>query len=397
MKFLMQASVLRNLFMACVGLGATVGVIFPFFAQLFVVIKPNMATWFTLCCLGTGIFIGFCNYFVINRIMVKKLIQISEVSKAISQKDITLRSDIKSADVIGEISDGMNQMAENLETVIGQIAESSQRLADSASHMSSVTYETSSRVIEQQSKTDQVAQAMNNMVATVQNVANSASDAATAATDAEKESHQGQDVVSNSIKTIGVMANEVDSASTALSILAKGSEEIGNVLNVIKGIAEQTNLLALNAAIEAARAGEQGRGFAVVADEVRTLASRTQESTLEIEGMVSRFQDGTENAVKAMGSAKESAKSCVELVQNVSESLNAITSSVDRITQMNSQIAGSASEQNHVADSINQRVSEINAMAGVTAGSAQQLTKDSDELKSLSVQLTNIVSAFKVS
>jgi len=393
----MNKSILRNLLFAFTGFGLFMGLIFPFFAQLFVEPKEGMAMWFAISCVVAGIVIGFVNYTLAKYVLIRKLESLATIAEAISNKDITHSCQLQSDDVIGKIANGVNRMAENLRQVITELADSSSQLSTAAQRMSDTTNETSQRVMTQQSQTESVAAAMNEMAATVNEVARNAGDAAAAAENADSESGKGRTVVSNSINAINSMAATVENSAGVIETLADESHAIETVLDVIKGIAEQTNLLALNAAIEAARAGEQGRGFAVVADEVRTLAGRTQESTKEIEDMITRLQTGTTEAVGAMGTARTQAQESVKQIENVASSLDAITSSVTSITQMNSQIAQAANEQNLVAEEINANINNISHMTSETAEGTDSTLRDSAHLHDLTCRLHDLVSQFKVS
>ncbi len=218
-------------------------------------------------------------------------------------------------------------------------------------------------ILEQKDEVDKVATAMTEMSATVHEVARNATEAAEAAQRADEETTKGKMVVSQAIEAIDLLANEVNDAAQVIHRLEQDSDEIGAVLDVIRGIAEQTNLLALNAAIEAARAGEQGRGFAVVADEVRTLAQRTQQSTQEIQNMIERLQSGAQDAVKAMEQGRSRAQVGVEQAAEAGTSLETIAQAVGTISDMNTQIATAAEEQSVVAEEINLNIVSISDMA----------------------------------
>ena len=248
----------------------------------------------------------------------------------------------------------------------------------------------------QQTETDQVATAINEMTATVQEVARNAIDAAAAANQADQEANSGKNVVGQTVSAIQLLATNVEQAADVIQKLEVDTTEIGGVLDVIKGIADQTNLLALNAAIEAARAGEQGRGFAVVADEVRTLASRTQESTEEINKMIESLQTGAKNAVSAMETGREQARTGVEQATLAGESLNAITQSVATINDMNTQIASAAEEQSKVSDEINRNVVNISQLADETASHVTEVADSSTELGRISVELKAEVEKFQL-
>ena len=280
--------------------------------------------------------------------------------------------------------------------VVQSIKGNATQLAAAAEELSTITEQSSKGVVRQQSETQQVATAMNQMSATVQEVARNAASAATAAAEADDQAKNGHTVVNDTVTTITSLAEEVSRTSDVIEKLKGDSISIGAVLDVIRDIAEQTNLLALNAAIEAARAGEQGRGFAVVADEVRTLASRTQQSTQEINGMIERLQSGANEAVTAMEHGRNKAEATVEQAQKAGQALNAITEVVYNIKAMNMQIASAADEQSATAEEINRNIVNISEVADETAGGARQTANASDELARLAVDLQEKVSRFQI-
>jgi methyl-accepting chemotaxis protein len=237
---------------------------------------------------------------------------------------------------------------------------------------------------------------MNQMSATVQEVASNAEQASASADDGNNAATDGNRVVGQTISAISNLASDVQTSADVIETLKGDSENIGTVLDVIKNIAEQTNLLALNAAIEAARAGEQGRGFAVVADEVRTLAQRTQESTTEIEGLVEALQSGAQQAVDVMGNSRDQAENTVSQARLAGESLDAITQSVETIVNMNTQIASAAEEQSATTEEINRSVINIQDIAEQTAAGAVQTAASSTELNNLGEQMRGLVAKFKV-
>lgn len=316
---------------------------------------------------------------------------------AAHNKDLTARSEITSNCEIGEMATAFNTMMDAFESLLHKVVQSARNVNSASKQLTDVTNQTADGAREQQIESEQVATAMNEMAATVAEVAEHAVHAADASTNADEEAAKGNDVVTQSVIGIENLANEVENTALAIQELDKESENIGSVLGVITGIAEQTNLLALNAAIEAARAGEQGRGFAVVADEVRTLASRSQESTEEIKAIIERLQSRAQGAVQAMESGREQAQASVEKAKLAGDSLQAIVSAIVTIRDMNVQIATAAEEQSAVAEEINQSVVKITTVAGETADRAEQTSNTSTALSVESNQLHEHISEFKIS
>jgi len=380
----MKKSILRTLLISSVAFGVLVGMVFPLYAHFFVQWKPGMLAWFTLGCLVAGASIGVFNYWLVNVVLLKKLRRIADVARAISNNDISHHCAIVSHDVIGEIVRSVNQMTDNLRTMIGQISDTSSQLSESTGLLQTVTDDTTHRVTHQQAETEQVAAAMNQMAATVQEVARNAGRAADVAKDADRDAQDGREVVTQTIDAITNLAGEVEKASETIRQLEADSNNIGVVLDVIRGIAEQTNLLALNAAIEAARAGEQGRGFAVVADEVRTLASRTSQSTQEIQTIIEQLQGRAQTRVSVDAAAK------------AGDALSAIAGAVSTISDMTGQIAGAAVEQQRVAEEVNGRIASISHTATEASLSVNQSHGASADLAQLAERLQLLLTQFRV-
>ncbi len=334
-------------------------------------------------------------YFTIKD-MTAAVHEIDDSVSTLSKGDLTSRINYAGKDELGHIASKFNEMGDNFQRIIKDLGGHTAQLASAAEETSAVTVETNNNVARQQNEIEQVATAMNEMNATVHEVANNAANAAEAATGADEQATTGKLVVGRTIDVIGTLADNVEHTATAIKELAQESDNIGSVLDVIRGIAEQTNLLALNAAIEAARAGEQGRGFAVVADEVRTLAQRTQQSTQEIQTMIERLQKGTSNAVDAMEKSREQAQAGVEQAAEAGTSLDTIKSAVDLINDMNTQIASAAEEQSAVAEEINRNISNISHVAEESAEAAQQNSAASEQLARLAENLQEVVSRFRV-
>jgi methyl-accepting chemotaxis protein len=393
---IMKPSILRNLLMGCISFGLVMGAVFPLFADFFVERKEGMYGWFYAACLVAGSACGVAVYALVHVVLLKRLKRISDIANAIGRNDISHSCEMQSDDMIGEIIDAFNQMAANLRNMIGQISGATTQLAAAAEETSTITDETSRGVQAQQTEIDSIASAMNEMTSTVQEVARNAADASTAAQTADSEAKHGALVATEAIGGIDALVNEVNSAAQVIRNLEKESENIGSVLDVIRGIAEQTNLLALNAAIEAARAGEQGRGFAVVADEVRTLASRTQQSTREIQDMILRLQSGAGNAVKVMEGAQSKAQESSDRVEKAAESLAMIAGSVSAINDMNTMIASAAEEQSAVAAEMQSNMNNIREVADRSAEGAQQTAQASEELARLAAEQQALMAQFKV-
>lgn len=356
-------------------------------------------TWYFVAVLVVvGLVIGIGSAWLISTLVVSPLRNAVAAMEDIAQGegDLTHRLDVKGKDEIAQLARAFNLFADKIRDTIAQVTGATSQLAAAAEEMSHISTETSNGVQRQRSETEQVATAMNEMTATVQEVARNAESAAEAARGADEESSKGQHVVTESVSSIDTLAGEVERAAGVIQRLEKDTESIGTVLEVIQGIAEQTNLLALNAAIEAARAGEQGRGFAVVADEVRSLASRTQSSTQEIKEMIERLQANAQDAVNVMEGGREKARSSVDFASKAGEALERITGAVNAIATMNNQIAEAARQQGEVSEEINRNVVNISQVAEETSGSTSQLANASQELARLAADLQGLVGRFKV-
>lgn len=335
--------------------------------------------------------------FAIANLISGGLVQLQKTVEQIEQNDdLTLRSDVNSNDEVGTLAGAFNRLVENMANIVSEVTQKSEQLTTAADELFSVTEVTSNGVLKQSDEIRLVATAMNEMSTTVNEVAKNAEYASTSAQEGSTAASIGKQVVNDTISAIDELASDVQASSDVIGKLQGDSENIGSVLDVIKGIAEQTNLLALNAAIEAARAGEQGRGFAVVADEVRTLAQRTQESTKEIETLVVNLQSGTQQAVKVMTNSQERAKNTVSQASKAGESLSSITQAVDNILDVNTQISSAAEEQSITTEEINRNINNIQTVSEQTTTGAKQTAASSNELNQLSVQLQDLVGQFKI-
>ncbi len=330
--------------------------------------------------------------------VIKPLNRVVSMVKDIAagEGDLTKRLDESAKDELGQLAHWFNRFTENLQGVVKDIGASVHALTSKAEELAVVAEHTSERIRIQHAETDQVATAMNEMSATVSEVASHATNAAGSAMEADREATRGKRVVASAVDSINGLAAEVEKAAGVIHRLEENSENIGKVLDVIKAIAEQTNLLALNAAIEAARAGEQGRGFAVVADEVRTLAQRTQNSTAEIQNIIESLQVEAQAAVKVMEEGRNQAQSSVEQAGKAGASLETITEAVAKINDMNNLIASAAEEQSAAAEEINRNINNISGVANETADSARQTVSGSLQIAEQADQLRSLVERFKV-
>jgi methyl-accepting chemotaxis protein len=353
----------------------------------------------TLKIIGSSVLallVGLIAAWVITRLIVAPLRSVIATAQRIASGDLSGNVPVNRRDEIGQLMSAMQQMGAGLSGIVSGLQAGIEQLATSAHSLSAVTEQTNLEVSSQKEETEQVATAMNQMTATVHDVARNAEQAAQAAQTADGKVDSGQRVVRQSMARIEELATSANSASDSIGNLSAEIQNIGKVLGVIKSVAEQTNLLALNAAIEAARAGEQGRGFAVVADEVRALAKRTQQSTEEIERLVTRLQTGAQASVVQIQSSGELVKLAVSDALQTESALGSIAAAVSLIQQMNQQIAAAAEQQSSVAEEINRSVTSIRASADQSALAMQGNAASSIELASLGMELKGMVGHFRL-
>jgi methyl-accepting chemotaxis protein len=332
---------------------------------------------------------------VVGGSISRPLGQLRRVIQDVAQGDLSARAKIQQADEVGAMAMALDELLSRFQGFVHEVQGAVDQLTNAAGNLQLITDESSREVADEQTQSEHVVTAMTEMSASVREVASNAQQAAEAAEQADQTSGSGQRVVSTTIASIERLAQEVENASQVMHRLKTGTEGIGQVLDVIRGIAEQTNLLALNAAIEAARAGEQGRGFAVVADEVRTLASRTQESTQEIHGMIETLQHGAMEAVNVMESGRKQAHQSVEQAAKAGASLEEITRSVGRISEMNTQIATAAEEQSAVAEEINRNLVAISDATQRVGAQVGNTANASNELRHLAQSLEHKLAQFR--
>ena len=346
----------------------------------------------TVLALIVGIFAAWA----ITRQIVIPLNQTLKVAERVASGDLSHNLESGRQDELGQLQRAMQSMTVGLRELIGGISDGVTQIASAAEQLSAVTEQTSAGVNSQKVETDQVATAMNEMAATVQEVARNAEEASEAAVAADQQAREGDQVVGEAIAQIERLATEVGNSTVAMGELKRESDKIGSVLDVIKSVAQQTNLLALNAAIEAARAGEAGRGFAVVADEVRSLAQRTQKSTEEIEELIVGLQSGTQQVATIMDNSRGLTESSVELTRRAGHALGNITRTVSTIQAMNSQIATAAEQQSAVAEEINRSVLNVRDISEQTSSASEETASSSAELARLGIYLQTLVGRFRV-
>lgn len=343
-----------------------------------------------------ALLVGLAASLLITRVIVGPLHSVISVAKQIAEGDLSAKIEVRGRDEIGQLMSAMQQMSASLSSMVSGLQAGINQIASSARSLSTVTEQTNAEVANQKEETEQVATAMNQMTATVHDVARNAEEAAGAAETADAKVANGQHVVRQTMARIEQLSVSSGSASQSIQNLSQEIQNIGSVLGVIKSVAEQTNLLALNAAIEAARAGEQGRGFAVVADEVRALAKRTQQSTAEIERLVAALQQGAQSSVTQIQSSSALVELTVSDALQTESALGSIAAAVSVIHQMNQQIAAAAEQQSSVAEEINRSVTNIRSSADQSSLAMEGTAASSIELASLSNELQGMVGHFRL-
>ncbi|MBV4485523.1 methyl-accepting chemotaxis protein [Pseudomonas sp. SWRI153] len=343
-----------------------------------------------LVMLGSGLLIGLLSFWLVSRNLIEPIRNLIDYVTRLSRGQLAERVVSERRDELGNLAAAANTLRDFLADTFTRLQRSASDLDSASGELNAIATTMAGGTSEQFNRTDQVAAAMNEMSATAQEVARHAADAARAADDADQSAQQGEKVMQSTIHSITQMRGEIANTATVIRRLEADSGRIGKVLEVIRGIAEQTNLLALNAAIEAARAGEAGRGFAVVADEVRNLAQRTAESIIEINQIIQNVQTGAVDAAQAIESGQSRSDESVEQVTQAGAMLERITLAVEAIRDMNRQIATAAEEQTSVAEDISRNLTEITAIASTNLDNVQRTESASQNLHGLSGQLNEV-------
>lgn len=392
----MNSSILRKLLYSYLGFGLTVALIFPFYANIFVNWKEGMLVWFVLGCIVAGLMIGVANYWLLSTILLSKLRRISEVANAIAAKDLTFRCGIQSDDTIGEIITSFNNMTQNLRDLIGQTGGLSGNVRDDVNSIHRFMEGIMHNLDEQTERTSEIRQSIDAMTQTFSQIADNSEAAAAKSREAANLARDGSKIMQSTIQGMDKINSVVNEAAQSVETLGHNSEKIGTIVSVIEEIAGQTNLLALNAAIEAARAGEQGRGFAVVADEVRKLAEKTGQATAEIGGVIQTIQQHTDFAVKAIQAGTNEVQSGVSNAHAAGASLNSILASAEQATQMVEAIADAANREKNSIESVRQNVNDIASLSSSNLENTREGTAKTEHLAALARELDNNIGSFRL-
>ncbi len=389
-------SILRQLFFSFIAFGLIMGLVFPLFAQMFVHWKEGMFIWFAVSCLVAGLVIGLLNYSIMKKVLLSKLHVLADSSTEIGKKNLTHRVELHSNDFLGDIAGSFNEMTESLSDSIKQVGSLSRQVSSTSAELLDESKRAFQLVERQHHDIGRLIQASEAVNAASQCIVSQAGQAADIGSQTREMSRSSLDDFSGSREQIRELGDNIESARTIISKLDSDCSAIGSMLDVIKSIAEQTNLLALNAAIEAARAGEAGRGFAVVADEVRTLATRTQQSTAEIERIIAQLQASSGEAVSITEKTRQLSSNAQDKTQQAASSMEQVQTAIGEIVELIAEISHSLSTQHNDIEEINTAVSGVRDQASLLYKSSQNNESSSHALSGMAADMTAMVSSFTV-
>jgi methyl-accepting chemotaxis protein len=392
----MQPSILRNVLFSFLGAGVLMAGIFPFYAAFFVEWKPGMQGWFVLGCIIAGLVIGTVNYWVMNAVLVTKLKRISQVASAIANRDLSFTCAMESHDTLGEIIKSFNDMAAALRELISSTSQLSSEVRIDTSAISVQSNQIHSRVDQMNNRAGEIAEAISHLEQAIADISMRTQVASGQANEAKRTALEGVGVAQESLAGMERIHVTVNNATTSVEKLGRSSQEVGTIVAVIKEIADQTNLLALNAAIEAARAGEQGRGFAVVADEVRKLAEKTTQATAEISKMIQNIQNETRHAVDAIGQGMTEASAGVGHAREAGAALETIAGSVAEVTTQVGEITSAAASQRQAADQVRASIQAIEQLNSATLSDTEKGVSLTMALAGRANSLDEAVKSFKL-
>jgi methyl-accepting chemotaxis protein len=392
----MQPSILRNVLFSFLGAGVLMASIFPFYAAFFVEWKPGMQGWFVFGCVIAGLVMGAVNYWVMNAVLVTKLKRISQVASAIANRDLSFTCAMESHDTLGEIIKSFNDMAAALRELISSASHLSSEVRNDTGEISAQSSQIHGRVDQMNSRAGEIAAAISNLEQAIANICMRTQSASAQASEAKRTALEGVGVAQESLAGMERIHDTVNNATTSVEKLGRSSQEVGAIVAVIKEIADQTNLLALNAAIEAARAGEQGRGFAVVADEVRKLAEKTTQATSEISQMIQNIQSETRQAIDAIGHGMTEASAGVGHAREAGAALETIAVSITEVTTQVGEITSAASSQRDAADQVRASIQAIEQLNSATLSDTERGVSLTAVLAGRANSLDEAVKSFKL-
>jgi len=392
----MQPSILRNVLFSFLGAGVLMASIFPFYAAFFVEWKPGMQVWFVIGCVIAGLAMGGVNYWVMNTVLVTKLKRISQVASAIANRDLSFTCSMESHDTLGEIIKSFNDMASALRELISSTSHLSSQVRNDTGAISTQSSQIHGRVDQMNHQAGEIATAISNLEHAIADISTRTQVASDQASEAKRTALEGVGVAQESLAGMERIHETVNNATTSVEKLGRSSQEVGAIVAVIKEIADQTNLLALNAAIEAARAGEQGRGFAVVADEVRKLAEKTAQATAEISKMIQNIQSETHHAIDAIGKGMAEASAGVGHAREAGAALETIAGSVTEVSAQVGEITRAAASQRDAADQVRTSIQAIEQLNGETLSDTKKGVSLTTALAGRANSLDEAVKSFKL-